>query len=158
MSDQLTLSSAGFRAKTLAEQAGGQGLRVLDRAFGRISIDSSGKFGPPGYSLKTFGGSLNTGSYRSLVTLPAWGMMRNGALYPLVRLEPHIHVKDCSLLPTPRATDAIGGGKLGRKRNQWNMRDWARNTCGPGPLNPNLTRWLMGFPEGWIENEPTETP
>lgn len=28
----------------------------------------------------------------------------------------------------------------------------------PGPLNPPFLEWLMGFPLGWTESEPLETP
>jgi hypothetical protein len=27
-----------------------------------------------------------------------------------------------------------------------------------GPLNPTWVEWLMGFPEGWTDCEPSETP
>jgi hypothetical protein len=76
----------------------------------------------------------------------------------LVQWEPHTHVPACSEWPTPRASDSNGGGVLGRRRKDWNMKDAARNRDGRGPLSPDLTEWLMGLPAGWTDLRPSETP
>ena len=58
----------------------------------------------------------------------------------------------------PRASDATRGGVLNRARHYWNLSDAVRNRDGLGPVNPALTEWLMGFPEGWTDVEPSGTP
>ena len=62
------------------------------------------------------------------------------------------------MLPTPAGRDwrhpnkkpysERGGGTKGEQ---------LPNAIG-GPLNPRFVEWLMGFPDGWTDLEPLETP
>lgn len=36
--------------------------------------------------------------------------------------------------------------------------DGLATAVGPGPLSPRFVEWLMGFPDGWTDCEPSETP
>lgn len=83
--------------------------------------------------------------------------------------------------PTPTATDHKGGYQGGRMRKgklSTDRLDLVVQITGPvrltvcglvltgctagmesgGQLNPELSRWLMGFPEEWASCAPTETP
>ena len=75
------------------------------------------------------------------------------------------------LLPTPTARDhkgeslkSRGGGLALTDVTQWAqyapaIERWARimdedapaPTDGEGRLNPNLVRWMMGYPAGWVD-------
>ena len=61
---------------------------------------------------------------------------------------------DCSLLQG-------GGGAIMRKdgKSRLDMLDWlVESQNQPGRLNPEWVEWLMGFPVGWTELKPLETP
>ena len=57
-------------------------------------------------SWKTFEDISVSDSKKFLKALPTSGMMQGGKLFELVTSERHIKEQDCSLLPTPLATDA----------------------------------------------------
>jgi hypothetical protein len=55
--------------------------------------------------------------------------------------------------PTPTMADGLGGpGNSGRDGGE-NLR-----TRVGGQLNPTWVEWLMGFPLGWTDCEPSATP
>jgi hypothetical protein len=55
------------------------------------------------------------------------------------------------MLPTPNTVDAKGGTRKGEGQVQ------LCHLVG-GSLNPAWVEWLMGFPIGWTDCEPSETP
>lgn len=57
-----------------------------------------------------------------------------------------------SMLPTPCSTDWKISSKPGQRRGQ------LIETQIGGQLNPMWVEWLMGFPLGWTDLEPSETP
>lgn len=57
--------------------------------------------------------------------------------------------------PTPTATDWKVVSAPGQRRNT--LGDCVRSQHGPGHLNPDLSRWLMGFPIGWTDYARMET-
>ena len=77
----------------------------------------------------------------------------------LVRLGDHSHAKECSLLPTPQASDAMSIKKnfkkesiqkaldRGGQKHQWYLLILADMDI---TLSPILAEWSMGFPENWI--------
>jgi hypothetical protein len=74
---------------------------------------------------------------------------------------------------TPKVADATGGqtSRGGKRKHELLLGGEARAAAAgmmssgslaptekPGPLNPALSRWLMGFPAAWDECAPTGTP
>lgn len=56
--------------------------------------------------------------------------------------------------PTPTTQDAANnGGPSQYRRNSLPL-----NAAAGGSLNPEWVEWLMGFPAGWTDLEPSETP
>ena len=89
------------------------------------------------------------------------------------------------LWPTPRTTGLDGGSnsrKAAKARGMWptlvardhkgqgmsrerrltrepdNLCSWTKKHEGSGALNPTWVEWLMGFPPGWTDLKPSETP
>jgi hypothetical protein len=54
----------------------------------------------------------------SSVTLPKWGMMRNGELWERATLALHIGGTESGFWPTPNASDHRGSGKSGKLRDR----------------------------------------
>lgn len=145
---------------------------------GPKSDDSWAYYDQSGLCWKTRQGSLASDSGESLTTWPRAGMASHGACYPPADSERHTHAKGCSSLPTPAAfqagwrhisiVDRNGGfptsaqerwyqGNTGRmvQKGVWQVAAWILGLkwSDAPPLNPFFTEWLMGFPEGWTENE-----
>jgi hypothetical protein len=55
--------------------------------------------------------------------------------------------------PTPRANGATGAGRGPNLQGGENLQ-----TAVGGHLNPTWVEWLMGFPLGWTDLKPSETP
>lgn len=84
---------------------------------------------------------------------PAWSQ--------LARWAPHTHGPACSSLPTPLAKDARRGGLTldALERRLANSRTGPDlNEVLGGPANPEFVEWLMGFPAGWSDVQPSATP
>lgn len=66
------------------------------------------------------------------------------------------------LLPTPTANEDAAGTPNGKMQRQLGNHPDIRGTTpeewASGTLNPAWVEWLMGFPVGWTELEPSETP
>jgi hypothetical protein len=69
----------------------------------------------------------------------------------LVPWAPHTHGSGCSVWPTPTARDGSRGAGYDLPGRPLSERVG-------GPVNPTWAEWLMGFPEGWTDVEPSETP
>lgn len=80
---------------------------ALARALvsGASSPDSLAKFDPVSCSWKTSQRSLDGTGYKSFVTLPKWGMTRDGELYQRPTPEPRIFESVFGWWPTPTASD-----------------------------------------------------
>lgn len=86
-------------------------------------------------------------------TWPSAGTMRNGRLYRRARWVRHLCVTGCSLWPSPRASDRDNcGGSNARSKAKRN------GTYVGRLLNPEFQENLMGFPIGWTDLQPLETP
>jgi DNA (cytosine-5)-methyltransferase 1 len=51
-----------------------------------------------------------------------------------------------------------GGGKKGEQLNNQVAHGQTPNGSEGGALNPEFVSWLMGFPDGWLNLEPSEMP
>lgn len=84
------------------------------------------------------------------------GMMRNGIVYPLVPLVPHIAATGCGLLPTITASEWKGASSK-RFRNSEHfhgskMSEGLRISLHCPPyLNPLFGELAMGYPIGWTD-------
>jgi hypothetical protein len=59
--------------------------------------------------------------------------------------------------PTPTANEDAAGTPNGKMQRMLGNHPDVRNS-GTGTLNPAWVEWLMGFPSGWTDLEPSETP
>lgn len=80
--------------------------------------------------------------------------------HQLVHWAPHTHESGCSFWPTPRASESTHGGVQEDVLLKFLERghDIKLSHAVGGPVNPTWKEWLMGFPTGWTEIEPSETP
>jgi hypothetical protein len=60
--------------------------------------------------------------------------------------------------PTPTARDWKSGASNLHNKNCRPLNEVVFKSEGGGPLNPTWVEWLMGFPLGWTESSPSETP
>jgi hypothetical protein len=130
-----------------------KGLMALKAAYGVSSQESLGKYDPDTHSLKTAQISLLADLPESFVTLPRWGLMLDGALYPQKPLALTTNAPECGLLPTPTAHNAKEGGyPAEHTRNTPTL--GARLGGRPHPL---FNEWMMGWPLGWTDLKPLGT-
>ena len=99
-------------------------------------------------------------SVESSGTLPTSGTMCNGTLFPLPRLVQDIAGKDSGFwLPTPIARDWKDTPGMAKQAGERKREDtlpraiYAREKSPPrsGIVNPALSLWLMGYPDGWLK-------
>ena len=106
----------------------------------------------------------------SSVTLPKWGMTRDGVLSEQLTSEPRISGIESGSSqktprrrwPTPVASMAKGSSPAALTRrsgaNRSNDRlDHAVMALDGGHLNPEWAEWLMGWPIGWTDLRPLAT-
>jgi hypothetical protein len=179
----LTLYLADFHAKTSAQRDEAQELTENDQVCGNTWQGSLAKLDPDTLLWRTAQCSLLEDLELSLQTFPKWGLMQNGALYPLPTLVQTISVKESGLEPnnetffhTPNTTGMDGGSNSRnalKKRLEWPTPTShnAKETNAPseslrneptlasrvgGKLNPTWVEWLMGWPLGWTDLKPLE--
>lgn len=155
--EKLTAWLVASRAKTFPwlEKAKESMGNVPD--FGERWPESLAKFDRVTSSWKTAQYSLAGGLAEYSETWPRSGSMRNGIVFRRAKSGRHTHAKGCSFWPTPRASDGDGSGLLHRTC-KGNLRDAVRRRFGKGPMNPEFSEWLMGFPKGYTALRPSETP
>ncbi len=90
----LTLYLADFHAKTSAQRGGGRELPESDQVCGNTWQGSLARLDPNTSLWRTAQCSLLEDLELSLQTFPRWGLMQNGALYPLPTLVQTISVKE----------------------------------------------------------------
>lgn len=67
--------------------------------------------------------------------------------------------KSCAaLLPTPQARDYKGAAQRAKYGDESSLPAAVGTHITGGSLNPPWLEWLMGFPEGWTDLEPSEMP
>ena len=115
--DLLTWFVADSLAKTSALLETGPDWTAKGQGYGHKWQGSLGKYDPVTHSLKTAQLSLLEGSTGCCATLPRWGLMLDGELYPQPMLEPSTNGSASGFWQTPVADDAanLASGK-------WNSR------------------------------------
>lgn len=136
---------------------------------GESASEHYAEYDPNTHSLRTFQVCLPLSgddfSTEFLATWPPQGMMRNGKLYPLAPLVPHIHGKECGLLPTIQKVDY--------KRKYLNMKKMVEYIARGHQLTLveiclsngktlaqtiEIYEMVMGYEIGWTEFHHSETP
>lgn len=117
----LMLYLADFHARTLAQQEKAQVSTVLDQACGLKWLELLVKYDLDSCSWRTHQCLFPEDLPESSVTLPKWGMTRNGHVFQHPILERPINETDFGLLPTPTVRDS---------RSKTSPADFRRNSPG----------------------------
>lgn len=161
---KLMSSAEDFRVKILARLDGEQDSVASDQGSMWTCLGASEIYDLRSQSLKTLLGFEQMGLPPCCVTLTKSGTTRNGKLSTLASSVLHIHDSDCSLWPTPTATDYKGCSDGWSKRStEKKASGYLRGATHPNDGNgssyphPSFVEALMGFPIGWAELEDSET-
>lgn len=156
----LTWYLAGFHARTLAPPERAQGSTAHDPECGVTWHESSVKYDRDSRSWRTHQCLWDEDLPESLVTLPKWGMTRNGVVYQRQPLAQYTSESDCgSLLPTIVASEGKGAAR-NRFRGSIHYRGSkmaeALRSCYDDPiyLNPSFAELAMMWPQGWTDLKP----
>ena len=89
-------------------------------------------------------------------TLPSWGMTRRGLVFQPEMLARPTNATASGLWATPQASDGrkVISGFGSNLRNGKNLPELG---TADGWINPELSEWLMGWPQGWSDLKPLET-
>ncbi len=147
---------------------------MMSVTSGQSTGDSLAKLGPDGSWQKTYqdcyqarmDGSLE--EYSEI--LPTWGLMLDGVLIQPHGLEPYIDEREFSLLPTPIASDSVGGVDRRPRTNTGRAITKSNTTAGlklrmklcdifqiQRP-HPKIYEAIMGFQIGHTDLNQSETP
>ena len=149
---QLMLFAEDFHAKTLARQEKAQALPGSEADSGKKWRGLLVKFNQDLYSSKTVLCSEQEDSMLFSKTLPKWGMMLDGELFPLPIVERHTKGKECGFLPTPTKHNKQEGAYPA----EWTRNTRSLATYAGGKINPEWTEWLMAWPHKWTDLQPLE--
>lgn len=165
----LTSFLADFPARTLAQLERAQESMVRNQDFGGTWQELSVKYDLILCSWRTHHCLLEEDLQWSSVTLPKWGMTRNGVVFQHSTLERLTSETEFGSLQriwtTPSASDAGRGGCITEKMTGTSLAQQVntpsripsfalRLDTATGPLNPEWVEWLMGWPIGWTELKP----
>lgn len=165
----LTSFLAGFRARTSAQLEKAKVSKGKSQVSGNTWQELSVKYDLSLCSWRTHHCLLEEDLQWSLVTLPKWGMTRNGVVFQHSTLERLTSETEFGLSQriwtTPSATDAIRGGCITEKMTGTSLAQQVNTPSRipsfalqmdviTGPLNPEWVEWLMGWPIGWTELKP----
>ena len=150
----LTLYLEDFRAKTFQVLEKEQELTDNAAQCGSTWQESSTKSNQLMLSLRIPLCSALEDSVLSCKTLPKWGMMQDGELFPQPPLVQITKGIECgSWLPTPTCHNA----KEGNYPAERNRNTPLLATHVGGKIHPEFTEWMMGWPLGWTDLKPLET-
>jgi len=110
----LTLYLEDFHARTSAQPEKVQELQAADQECGNIWLASLAKYDHSTSMWKTAQCSLLEDSMSFSLTLPRWGLMQNGALYPQQTLVQTIKENESGLWPTSNTLEGLAPKKLDR--------------------------------------------
>ena len=147
----LTLYREAFLAKTLAQPERVQESQAPDPQCGSTWLASLAKYDHSTSMWKTAQCSLLEDSMSFSLTLPRWGLMQDGALYPQPTLVQTISERGFGLgqyvTPTTRDYKGMSGSGFRERHGiNHNLAD-----CLGGVPNPMFVEWLMGWPLGWTD-------
>ncbi len=158
----LTSSTVDSHVRTLV-------LLAMERAWKENEVDCFSrccawpkKSDPNLYSLRTFHTLSRMGPGKWSPVLPNWGMIVDGVLYPVKKLERHIKDPGGSYLPTPTASQS---GKPIRKpspsrlkgKHGWDLQDRLGQLFPQSigkSIAPQYIAWMMGYPTEWMKLKP----
>lgn len=158
-------------ASLTAAQAKKRGL-MTSGTFGLLSIGSSSSTRLQSFlenRLRERTQILGSTLYR--LTWKPWITPLGPCRFQLQAWGRPISETDCTGWPTPKEGKSNGRGNPDRK-SQGRIEDVVQTIALTGPgtlgsaaamasdvrLNPEFSRWLMGFPAQWTQTQPTETP
>lgn len=103
---------ADFLAKTYQSPEGGPDWTAKGQGYGQKWLGLLAKYNHDTHSLKTAQLSLLEDSTECCVTLPRWGLMLDGELYPQPMLEPFTAESESGYWPTPQTRFGTNDGDL----------------------------------------------
>ena len=144
------------RVKTSVQQEGERESPEQEVDYGETWRGLCLKCIPSMSSLKTVHCLWEEVLHWSSVTLPAWGMMRDGELWEHITLEPYTRETDAGSLPTPVKSDhnlrhRTKGWEGGDLVSQIALRFFDNQLIG---LVAEPVEKLMGWPTGWTDLKP----
>jgi len=143
-----------FHAKTLVQPDEEPESKEKEARCGSIWRESLKKSNHFMHSLKIPLCSALEDSVLFSRTLPRWGIMQDGELFPHHQLEQTTKETGCGLLlPTPTCHNA----KEGNYPAEMNRNTPLLATHIGGKIHPEFTEWMMGWPLGWTDLKPLET-
>ena len=148
----LTWFREGFPAKTYPLPARGGASTESVAACGEKWPESLAKWDPATSSWKTHQCLLFEDSTESLETLPRWGLMRGGELWPLPTPEHLIDESESGSWPTPQMVDYKGTSESSKfQQRQAQFATWTNGEQVSGTIypHPDFYDGLMGWPTEW---------
>lgn len=145
-----------FLAKTSALQDVERAWQESEAGFFSKSLDCVAKYDQVSSSLKTYLPLLQEEALEWLAKLPRWGMIVDGALYPLHPSERYTKGNAGSYLPTPDASDSSRGARKYNRKGKSQSERTLTSYAG-GKINPTWLEKVMGYPINWTELKPLET-
>jgi len=157
----LTWFQADSRVRTYPLPGLAPALMASDPAYGVKWHELSVKFDPVSCLWKTAHCLWEEDLPWCSVSLPKWGLMRNGHVFQHPTLVRPINATASGLWPTPTASAYKGWSKNHNRANTNDRIDYtvereAHLAGVSGQLNPTWEEWLMGWPIGWTELKPLE--
>ena len=176
----LTWFLAASRARTSAQQEEEQASKESGRDSGERWRELSVRFDLDLSSWRTHRCLWDEDLPWSSVTLPRWGLMRDGVCWEQLTPVRRIDESGSGLWPTPtvngnynrKGLSSKSGDGLatavkmwttptsddtGHRKKKYNQGGTALSMQAGGSLNPTWVEWLMGWPVGWTDCEPLET-
>ncbi|MND77963.1 hypothetical protein D3C80_696670 [compost metagenome] len=158
-----------FHARTSAQLGKVKVSKGKSQAYGNTWQELSVRYDLNLCSWRTHHCLLEEDLQWSLVTLPKWGMTRNGVVFQHSTQERLTSGTEFGSLQriwtTPSASDATRGGCITEKMTGTSLAQQVNTQSRipsfalqldtiTGPLNPEWVEWLMGWPIGWTELKP----
>ena len=159
----LTWYLAAFPARTSAQPDVARESPKPNQVFGWKWRESLVKYDPVTCLWKTRQCSLLGDLEPYSETWPRWGMVLDGEYFQLAPLVHHIHGKDCSLRPTPLASDSISWAKTAKmdlessiatvlNRGGSNRSTYQYQLLGLSPIRAaELNETMMDWPKQWTD-------